>query len=159
MGYLQLLLLLIAANGAPILGRLLLGKRWATPIDRGMTFADDRPLLGNSKTYRGLAFGVVIPGLVAEVLALPFEIGLLMGGLAMCGDCLSSFLKRRFGLSSGAMAFGLDQIPESVFPLIGVKSIFHLTGTDIVWLGMIFILLELGLSFFFYKLHLRKHPY
>lgn len=157
--YVQLLLLLIAANGAPILGRLLLGPRWSAPIDRGVQFFDGRPLLGPSKTYRGLAFGVVTCGLAAEVVALPFEVGLLVGSLAMAGDCVSSFVKRRIGLLPSSMAFGLDQIPEGLLPLIGVKPLLGLTWQGIGYTVGAFVALELGLSFVSYKLHLRRHPY
>ena len=157
--YLQLLIVVIAANGAPILGRLLLKQFWSTPLDLGARFVDGEPLLGSSKTFRGVVFGVVTAGLFAEVVALPFEIGILMGALAMCGDMASSFAKRRFRLQSGSMAVGLDQIPESVMPLMGVKSVYGLSWPGIGLTVGGFLILELLLSVVLYKLHIRKHPY
>ncbi|MGD9851087.1 MAG: CDP-archaeol synthase [Nitrospirales bacterium] len=157
--YLQLLIVVIAANGAPILGRLLLKDFWKTPLDLGISFIDGRPLLGSSKTFRGVVFGVVTAGLVGEVVGLPFEIGVSVGALAMCGDVASSFVKRRLGLQSEAMAFGLDQIPESVIPLIGVKSAYGLSWPGIGLTVGGFLVLELLLSGLLYKLHIRKHPY
>ena len=157
--YFQLLILVLAANGGPILGRLLLRDIWTTPLDFGACFHDGRPWLGPSKTYRGVVFGVVLAGLFAEVMALPYEVGLLVGGLAMCGDSASSFVKRRLGVPSEAMAFGLDQIPESLLPLVGVKS---LDGLSWVGIGMTvgaFLVLELLLSFGLYRVRIRKHPY
>lgn len=159
MVYLQLLIVVIAANGAPILGRLLLKDFWRTPLDLGVRFIDGQPLLGSSKTFRGVVFGVVIAGLLAEVIGLPFEIGVLVGALAMCGDVVSSFIKRRLGLASEAMALGLDQIPESVIPLVGVKSLYGLSWSGIGLTVGGFLILELLLSALLFKLHMRKHPY
>ena len=159
MVYLQLLMVLIAANGAPILGRLLMKDYWNTPIDLGNRFMDGRPWLGPSKTYRGVVFGMVIAGLMAQVVALPFEIGILVGALAMSGDCLSSFVKRRFGLPSGAMALGLDQIPETLIPLAGMKSVYGLSWAGIGLTVLAFLVLELLFSLLLFKFDIRKHPY
>lgn len=159
MVYVQLLMVLIAANGAPILGRLLMKNYWNTPIDLGNRFMDGRPWLGPSKTYRGVFFGMAIAGLMAQVVALPFEIGVLVGALAMSGDCLSSFVKRRFGLSSEAMALGLDQIPESLIPLVGMKSVYGLSWSGIGLTVGAFLILELGFSLLLFKFDIRKHPY
>ncbi len=157
--YLQLLIVVIAANGSPILGRLLRTSFWSTPLDLGARFVDGQPLLGSSKTFRGVVFGVVTAGLIAEVIALPFEIGIMIGALAMCGDVVSSFAKRRFRLPSESMAVGLDQIPESLFPLLGVKTLYGLSWPGIGLTVCGFLILELLLSVVLYKLHIRKHPY
>jgi CDP-diglyceride synthetase len=159
MVYLQVLLLLIAANGAPILGRLILKGQWSTPLDGGATFMDGRPVLGTSKTYRGVAFSLVGTVLVAVVLGFPWEMGLMVGGLAMIGDCLSSFIKRRLGYASGAMAMGLDQIPESLFPLLGVWGTLSLSPTGIVATVGAFMVFDLIVSPFLYKLGIRQQPF
>ena len=77
----------------------------------------------------------------------------------MVGDCLSSFIKRRLHLPSSARALGLDQIPESLLPLLGVWHQFSLTLEGIALTVAGFFILELGLSRILYKLHIRKHPY
>lgn len=159
MVYLQVLLLIITANGAPIIGRLVMKGRWSAPLDGGAIFMDGRPVLGNSKTYRGVAFSLVGTVLAADVLGLPWEMGLMVGGLAMTGDCLSSFIKRRLDYDSGAMALGLDQIPESLFPLLGVWSPLSLSALGIMATVGVFMAFELIFSPLLYKLHLRKHPY
>jgi CDP-2,3-bis-(O-geranylgeranyl)-sn-glycerol synthase len=159
MVYLQVLLLIIAANGAPIIGRLLMEEQWSTPLDGGATFMDGYPVLGKSKTYRGVAFSLVGTVLAADVLGVPWEMGLVVGGLAMIGDCLSSFIKRRLGYASGAMALGLDQIPESLFPLLGVWGSLSLSAMGIMVTVGAFMVLELIFSPVFYKLRIRKHPY
>ncbi len=159
MVYLQVLLLIMAANGAPIIGRRLLKGRWSTPLDGGVTFKDGRPLLGKSKTYRGVAFSLVGTILAADVVGMPWDIGLMVGSLAMTGDCLSSFLKRRLGYDSGAMALGLDQIPESLLPLLGVWGPLSLSAMGILATVGAFMVLELIFSRLLYNLHIRKHPY
>jgi len=159
MVYLQVLLLIMAANGAPIIGRRLLRGRWSAPLDGGVTFRDGRPLLGKSKTYRGVAFSLVGTVLAADVLGMPWDIGLMVGGLAMTGDCLSSFIKRRLGYDSGAMALGLDQIPESLLPLLGVGGPLSLSVIGMMATVVAFMVLELIFSPLLYKLHIRKHPF
>lgn len=157
--YLQVLLLLIVANGAPIVARLIMKGQWSTPLDGGMTFTDGRPVLGKSKTYRGVAFALVGTVLAAEVLGMPWEMGLTVGGLAMIGDCLSSFIKRRLGYDSGAMALGLDQIPESLFPLLSVWDPLSLSATGIMATVGAFMAFDLILSPFLYKVGIREQPY
>ena len=49
----HLLLLIIIANGAPIILRALMGKRLDFAIDCGRRLPDNNPILGSSKTWRG----------------------------------------------------------------------------------------------------------
>jgi CDP-2,3-bis-(O-geranylgeranyl)-sn-glycerol synthase len=51
---LQLLVLLMLANGTPVIAKKLLGDRYSYPLDGNLTFADGRPLFGRSKTIRGI---------------------------------------------------------------------------------------------------------
>ena len=157
--YLQILLLIIAANGAPIIGRLVMKGRWNAPLDGGAIFVDGRPVLGKSKTYRGVAFSLVGTILAADVVGMPWAIGLIVGGLAMTGDCLSSFIKRRLGYESGAMALGLDQILESLLPLLGVWGPLSLSIADVFIMVGAFAVFGLLFSPLLYKLRLRKNPF
>jgi CDP-2,3-bis-(O-geranylgeranyl)-sn-glycerol synthase len=77
----------------------------------------------------------------------------------MAGDLFSSFLKRRMNLPVGSRAIGLDQLPESLFPLLACRSALPLTALDIVAAVVIFFVGELLLSRLLYHLHLRDHPY
>ena len=93
------------------------------------------------------------------VIGLSWDMGLIVAIGAMIGDCLSSFVKRRLNMPSSAMALGLDQIPESFLPLLGVWSQLSLTLEGIAGTVAGFFVLELGLSAILYKLQIRKHPY
>ena len=56
---LQLLFLLMVANGTPVIAKKLLGSRCSYPLDGGVGFIDGRPLFGTSKTIRGILLAIV----------------------------------------------------------------------------------------------------
>jgi CDP-2,3-bis-(O-geranylgeranyl)-sn-glycerol synthase len=64
----------------------------------------------------------------------------------MLGDVLSSFVKRRLGLASGDSAVGLDQIPESLLPLLVCKPLLGLSWTQVVLLTTAFFFVNLLVS-------------
>ena len=70
-----LLLLLLIANGSPIVVRELLGRGFDRPLDGGKVLADGHRLLGPSKTWRGLVAAVLVTTLFALALGWPWEIG------------------------------------------------------------------------------------
>jgi CDP-2,3-bis-(O-geranylgeranyl)-sn-glycerol synthase len=155
----QILFLIIVSNGAPILGTALLGTRGAWPVDGGGVLADGYRLLGDSKTWRGIVLALMAVTSTAWLLNVPLHLGLTIGCFAMLGDMLSSFIKRRLGMASSSMALGLDQIPESLLPLLAVKNTLSLEGWVILELVIAFIILELMLSWILYLLRVRKQPY
>jgi CDP-2,3-bis-(O-geranylgeranyl)-sn-glycerol synthase len=142
----HLVLLLIIANGTPALLGLVLGPRWNRPLDSNRQFLDKRPLLGPSKTLRGLFSAIVITGLLAPL----FELSILEGAsfalLAMLGDLCSSFIKRRLGFASGRSVPLLDQIPESILPLWGLQTVLGASGSEMALAVAIFIVIDLLLS-------------
>ncbi|MCC7276709.1 MAG: CDP-archaeol synthase [Chromatiaceae bacterium] len=154
-----LLLLLIAANGAPILLAWALGPRWDWPLDGGRIHPDGRPWLGGHITTRGLVGAVLATMLLAYLLGLGAGLGALIGLLAMVGDALSSFVKRRLGLQPGDKATGLDQIPESLLPLLAVAGPYGLGWLDLALLVAAFTLFDMGVSGPLYRWHLRGRPY
>jgi CDP-2,3-bis-(O-geranylgeranyl)-sn-glycerol synthase len=79
--------------------------------------------------------------------------------MAMTGDLFSSFFKRRMRLPTGGRATGLDQIPESLFPLLACRHTLSLTALDIAVAVVAFFLGQVLLSLLFYKFHLRERPY
>ncbi|MDX8479548.1 CDP-archaeol synthase [Mesorhizobium sp. VK24D] len=155
----QCLVLLTLANGVPVIAKRLLGDRLAWPIDGGWLFWDGQPLLGKSKTLRGLLLAILAAAVGGTVVGLGMPIGALVGFGAMAGDMLSSFLKRRLRLASSAEAPGLDQVPESLLPLVLVEDFVGLSVWDILigvgafWIG------ELMVSRLLYMLRIRDRPY
>jgi CDP-2,3-bis-(O-geranylgeranyl)-sn-glycerol synthase len=156
---LQLTILLALANGAPLVAAKLLGARYASPLDGGLTFPDGAPLLGAAKTVRGVAAAIVASTLGAITVGLPASVGALVGAGAMAGDALSSFIKRRIGLPPSSRATGLDQIPESLLPLLLCRLMLPLTAIDIAIVVALFLFGEIGLSRLLYRAHLRDRPY
>ena len=155
----RLLLLLAVANSAPILLKRLLGNQWGAPIDFGRRFFDGRPWLGPSKTWRGLAAAVAGAALVAPLLGLPMVLGFLLGFLAMVGDAIASFIKRRRGMAPSSQSFGLDQIPESLLPLLVMQGLFAIPWTVVAGVTLAFVLLETPLARASHRLGLRDRPY
>jgi len=96
----QLVLLLIITNATPVILSLMAGRRWNWPLDGNRRFLDHKPLLGPSKTLRGLAGAVVVTALVAPLFHLTIVEGAVFASLAMAGDLCSSFIKRRLGIAS-----------------------------------------------------------
>lgn len=156
---LLLLLLLILANGSPLVARELLRSRFSVPLDRGLRFVDGRPLFGETKTIRGVGAAVLATPLASSLLGMGWEVGLVIGLFAMLGDLLSSFVKRRLGMPSSSRALGLDQVPESLLPLLACRPLIELAMFEIVVLVVLFSLSELVLSRVAYWLGIRKHPY
>lgn len=156
---LQLLLFLFVANGMPIVTGWLLGRHYSHPIDGGCTLRDDYPLFGKNKTVRGLVSALFVTTLLATIFGFTWQLGLLLALFAMLGDLLSSFIKRRRGMPSGSRALGLDQIPESLLPLLVCQQLVDLTWPNVALLVLLFLLADLLLSRWLYRLHIRRRPY
>ena len=111
---LQLLILLVVANGAQLSPpRSSSAAVFARPIDGGALFVDGQPILGPAKTIRGVVASVLVTSICAALMGLGWKLGALIATFAMVGDLFSSFVKRRLHLASSSMAIGLDHVPES----------------------------------------------
>ena len=155
----QLLVLLAIANGTPILAKKLLDGRFAHPLDGGLRLADRRPLFGASKTIRGLLMSLLGTTAAAPLVGLDAATGTLVAATAMAGDLFSSFVKRRLALPPSSRAVGLDQIPESLFPLLACRTALALTWVDIAVVLALFFVGEQVLSRLLYLAHVRDQPY
>ena len=155
----QILFIIGSANSAPLILKRLLGERFAHAIDGGLRLSDSRPLLGRSKTWRGLAGAIFLASLAGLAVGLPWQAGGLAGASAMVGDCLSSFIKRRMGLRPSQMALGIDQVPESLLAAMACGLYRPLTAIDLGLIVALFFILELGLSRLLFALGLRDRPY
>lgn len=156
---LEALILLLVANGTPVLAGKYLGNYAAWPLDGNLIAADRNPLLGKSKTIRGLLLSVLATGLTAEVIGLGWQLGMSFGALSMAGDLFSSLTKRRLGMPPGSQAPGIDQVPEALLPLAVCATPLGLQWHEVVMLTGLFWLLELLISRVLYSLHIRKHPW
>ena len=154
-----LLFLLVLANGTPLMAQKLLGRRYSYPVDGDRQFVDGRPVFGPAKTLRGVTCAILVTTAGAPVIGLGWKIGLLVGSLAMFGDLVSSFIKRRLGRSSSSPIVGVDQIPESLFPLLACIHPLSLTVADVMVGVAVFFVGELALSRLLYAFDLRDRPY
>jgi hypothetical protein len=157
--FVQLLLLLLVANGAPVIARYLLGATANRPLDGGRLFADGQPWLGPSKTYRGVAAALLVTTCAAWIMGLSPGIGLQVAVAAMLGDLVSSFAKRRLRIAPSDMALGLDQIPEALFPALLVQTQMGISLAETAGVVAAFLLLGLLLSRLLFAVSIRKRPF
>lgn len=151
--------LICAANAIPLLAYDVFKHRGARPLDGRRRWPDGRPIFGNAKTIRGVALALGLVPALAFLLGFSPRLGLFIAAGAMAGDLFSSFCKRRLGMKSGSMAFGLDQIPESLLPYLAVRAPLNLTPADMALGVLLFVAVELVASRILFKVHLREHPY
>ncbi len=140
-----LVLLVVTANVAPVVISLLMGHRWNAPLDGGLRLPDQRPVLGPSKTIRGVFASVLATGLLAPLFGFSPTTGAGFACLAMLGDICCSVIKRRLGVASSLPVLLLDQIPESLLPLWFMQSIVGGTTAEILVAAAIFTLVDLVL--------------
>ena len=157
--FLSLLLLIIIANGAPVLTHWLLNDSFNLAVDFNQKLPDKNQLFGSSKTWRGILAALLATTAAAWLLNYPAQSGLLVAIYAMLGDLCSSFIKRRLSIPPSSMAPLLDQVPESLLPALMMMHTFNLTLSSVIELAFTFVIIELVLSFILYKWGLRKRPY
>ncbi|MET4177271.1 CDP-diglyceride synthetase [Bradyrhizobium sp. LA6.1] len=153
------LFLLTLANGSPVVAKKLFGSSFAFSVDGGFLLFDGRPIFGGSKTVRGIVASIVVTTVGGIFVGLGYELGALMAIVAMAGDLFSSFLKRRMNMPPNSQALGLDQVPESLFPLLVCRESLGLSFADIFVVVLMFFLGELAISRVLYTLRVRDQPY
>jgi hypothetical protein len=95
----------------------------------------------------------------APLIGVEWQIGVVVGSLAMAGDLVSSFVKRRMALPPSSRASDLDQVPEALIPLLGCRNPLSLTIVDIGTGVALFFIGEVLLSRVLYAFRLRDQPY
>lgn len=156
---LKLLVLLVVANGAPIIARHLMRDCCTWPLDGGMQTASGQPILGASKTWRGLVAALFLTTAMAPIVGIEWHWGAMIGGLAMLGDLIASFIKRRLGYPPSSQAIGLDQIPESLVPLLFIAPVFPLPWWSVLIVVAAFAVVVPILSWLFFLIGVRRRPY
>lgn len=157
--FLQLLLLIIIANGAPILIRMVLNDNLSLAVDFGIKLSDSNRLFGSSKTWRGILAALLATTIVATLLGYPAETGFLIAVYAVLGDLLSSFIKRRFAMAPSSKAPLLDQIPESLFPALMLMQIFNLETLSVILLVFFFTTIDMVVTHFLYHWRVFKKSF
>jgi CDP-2,3-bis-(O-geranylgeranyl)-sn-glycerol synthase len=156
---LQALVLLTLANGTPVIAKKVFGQSFALPLDAGLAFFDGRPMFGPSKTIRGILLSIVVTTAGAPLIGLDLSVGALAAAAAKLGDLCSSFVKRRLNFPPSSQALGIDQLPESLLPLLACRAELSLTAADIAFCVGMFFIGELVSSRILYRAHLRDEPY
>ena len=105
---LKILFFLFWGNLLPPLASLIMGERFARPVDFGATWFDGRPLFGPHKTIRGILVCFTGSTLVFPLLGVSWQVAAYAAALLIAGDLLSSFIKRRLRMASGESVFVLD---------------------------------------------------
>ena len=156
----QSLILISAANGAPLLVARPAGSAPCPSDRRGDRIArrssstrsfQDLAWARRSYSSRDLRGGPDRSAVAAGCAR--------CGASAMAGDCLSSFVKRRFGLEPSSMTLGLDQVPESLFPAIVCSAYLPLGPVDVLTIVLVFSVGELAMSRLLFAVGLRDRPY
>lgn len=142
----DLVVLLVIANGTPFVLHLLFGELLNRPLDGNRCYRDGRPLLGPAKTFRGFFGAVIATAVLAPLAGLDPATGAVFGLLAMLGDLLSSFTKRRLNIATSHSAPVLDQLPEALLPLIVMQPVLTASFTEIAAVMVIFMIIDLALS-------------
>lgn len=155
----SIVVLLLAANGLPIIARKLLQEKFEYPIDFGLQLPDHHPVFGTSKTWRGVIVSITGTGILAYLMGFPIIVATRFGLYAMLGDLSSSFVKRRMGLPESSKTRGLDVVPESLFPLLMLHDYLSINMLELLIILGVFVFVEITLSPILYRLHIRKRPY
>jgi len=113
-------------NGAPVI------FGGGTPIDFGRLFSDGERILGDHKTIRGFASGLITGFVVALfesyfVSSSLFLLAVLASLGALLGDLAGAFVKRRFRIKPGAPLPGVDQLDFVVGAMLLVSAVFQIT--------------------------------
>ncbi len=159
MQVIELLLLLVACNGAPVVATRMCGARGEWPVDGGRMAKDGRRWLGASKTWRGLLASVSTGALLAWVMGWSPWFGAGFAALCMVGDLLTSFVKRRIGMESGGRFMLMDQIPESLLPLWFAWFVGEFPAVLILQVVALFVLVCLVSSPILFRLGIRRRPH
>lgn len=163
------------ANVTPILAaRMPLLRNWNAPVDHGLYYRGKR-LLGDHKTWRGIACGVAagvivalaqawlyerytVWGPVPDLYAQPVLLGLALSMGALGGDALKSFVKRQVGVPSGKSWFPFDQIDYIVGACVLSAAIVVLPLASYVGIAVVWFVMHLLFSYVGYLTHFKKDP-
>jgi len=153
---------LIWVNLLPPVASLIWGDRFNKPLDGNSLWLDNYPVFGPHKTIRGIVISFFGGIVIAPLFGLTFWVACIASLLAMTGDLLSSFIKRRFNIASGKNVAVLDQIFESLFPVLFLMHYMNLTLWQIIVILLCFVPVAYLGSYFWnfitYRAPLENYP-
>ncbi len=150
---------LFLVNSLPPLVSVFLGDRYGFAVDGGKMWLDGRPIFGSHKTIRGIAAGVAGGILFFPLLGVSWWVAGGAALLAMCGDLVSSFIKRRSTKASGEEVVFLDQIFESLFPLLFLNQYLILNLLQNFAILLLFIVTAFWSSRLWLHITMRPLPH
>ena len=108
------------------------------PIDSGRTLSDGQRILGDHKTIRGFASGLVVGGIVGVFESLLLAQNLLMIAIlaslgALLGDLAGAFAKRRLRIKPGRPLPVLDQLDFAIGAIMMLAIVSNVSlGTILI---------------------------
>lgn len=158
----KIVLFLLWVNGLPPLVGILVNDRYNRPLDGGGLWFDNKPVFGPHKTIRGLLSSLIGGTVVFPLLGVSWWCAALAALLAMAGDLLSSFIKRRRAYASGEEVVILDQFFESLFPTLFLSFFLPLSLLQLTAVLACFIFISYWTSrfqqFILYRPPLKNYP-
>jgi uncharacterized protein len=149
-------------NFLPPLANIICGDRFGRAVDGGRLWFDEQPIFGRHKTIRGIVVSFLGGILVSPLLGVAWWVGGVAAMLAMAGDLLSSFIKRRPNFPSGRNIIVLDQFFESLFPVLFLGRYLEINGLQVVVVLLCFILVahpgSCFWNFIMYRSPLENYP-
>ena len=137
----RVIVFLFLANCLPVLAQRVTGERLNYPIDGGRLWLDNKPLLGQNKTIRGVAASIAGGVVACGLLGQPWWLGGVVAALSMVGDLTSSFIKRRLNVPIGGDLFPLDHLLEALFPVLFLVPILLLSWPQVLLIVISFVLI------------------
>ena len=149
---------------------MLLGGK--TPVDFNKNFFDSRPILGKGKTFKGTILGITagiiiaaaINGLIPEQTAQYYSvnyllIAALLVALAILGDIIGSFIKRRLNIERGKPVLLLDQLDFVIVPMLFLWSQKFVSLTEIIIVLVITLIVHRAANYIAFKFKLKRVPW
>jgi len=164
------------ANMAPVVAKKFnLFPSLAKSLD-GSSDENSRQIFGANKTYRGILVGIIAGALTAftqfllvdnpflgKISVFPYTAqnffiwGILLGGGALCGDLVKSYLKRKRGIAPGERWLLWDQLDMVFGGIIFGSLMYRFSWQAILVLLIISPLLILAVNILGYLLKIKDN--
>lgn len=158
----RVIVFLVLVNCLPVVTHMVLQERWRYPLDGGCTWRDGKPLLGKNKSVRGVIVGIAGGTAAYGLLMQPWWVAATASLLTMAGDLTSSFIKRRMGHPKGRSVFPLDQIFESLLPVLFLAPYMGLSIEQQLIILVLFVLTAYSssryLNYIIYRPPIADYP-